>query len=70
MNYQIDRNVGMPAKKTKYPFRDMLPGDSFEFPLSEKPKVQSAASTYGARHQMKFKTRTVNDKVARCWRTE
>jgi hypothetical protein len=60
----------MPARKTKYPFSSMQPGDSFEFPADEKEKVQSAASSYGRRHDMTFKVRTIDEDRARCWRTK
>lgn len=47
MRFKIESNVPVPngavRRKTKYPFRQMKIGDSFEFDIKELRKVTSAA---------------------------
>ena len=62
----------MPSKvrnKFKYPFDDMLVGDSFSVPLDILIKVRWAASQFGKKTGKKFSTRKHLD-GARCWRIE
>ena len=63
----INRRVGQGAK---YPFWDMVPGDSVFFPNEPKggASIQAtAARMYGARSNMRFIARSVDGGV-RIWR--
>lgn len=59
--------------KSKYPFKDMLAGDSvFLAGITTKSKEYLSAMTYGARHDKQFCARTVEEngiKGLRIWRT-
>jgi hypothetical protein len=73
--FKIEKKIPVPTdlrKKRKYPFREMMPGDSI-FVNSDTPKhkVYSAAEAYGrAQHpRWRFAVRMEGDGV-RCWRVE
>lgn len=55
-------------QRSKYPFRDMQVGDGFEFPASEKGRVNSAQNMFGKRHGKKFSVGNVNRDVCFCIR--
>jgi len=59
------------AWRQKYPFGGMKVGDYFDVPdaVSKRDKIQNAACKYGQRNEMKFSTRTLEDKTLRVWRT-
>lgn len=68
---QIDVGVEMPGDRTKYPFRDMLPGDSILFrERKESNSARVSAIRFVRTHQptWQFKLRKV-DNGWRLWRT-
>lgn len=69
---KVERGVKMPTinrnKKSKYPWGDMKPGDSFLVPAENRKTVASLATTAGKRYKMKFATRQVEDGALRVWR--
>lgn len=74
-SFIIDRDVPIPAddgrgRKSIYPFRDMLVGDSF-FAINNV--LRRAASLYGKRHNKVFTVRKVTEDGVigyRCWRVK
>lgn len=69
----IDRNVPLPLarEKTKYPFNDLLIGDSFlvAWPFAHPHNVRCAAQYHQRRTGKKFTTKSTDDGV-RVWRVE
>lgn len=67
---KIKITKGIPAPKSpvgrrgSYPFKEMEVGDSF---IVESSVVSAAASAYGKRHDMQFKTQQ-EPKGTRVWR--
>lgn len=70
-NILFKKRVGMkPTRKyhSKYPFREMVVGDSFFVAHADGAYVVgAAASSYGRRHNMRFATRAVEGGT-RVWR--
>lgn len=71
--YTIDNSVPLPTAGaySKYPFPKMAVGDSFEFPIKDRKRIDAAATSHGDRTGWKFAVRTIKtiDKtIARCWR--
>lgn len=67
----IDRGVALPASRTRYPFSEMLPGDSILFDSEKKAtSARVAAVRYAARHNPEW-TFTLRRVEAgwRLWRT-
>lgn len=71
---KIDKGIPVPSpqrgKTSKYPYRDMLVGDSF-FTTRDQSSIGSTAKAYGNRNRMKFTTRVVVEngvKGTRVWR--
>ena len=65
---KIEKGIPLPAHgNTKYPFADMVVGDSFLMSIETHQKLRVAANAYGKRHAMKFSVRVVESGV-RCWR--
>ena len=72
-DYAIQSEVDLPAARngrSRYPFAQMAPGDSFEAPEAENKSVRSAAHSYGKRHGQAFTCRRQPDGSVRVWRTE
>jgi hypothetical protein len=82
---KIDKDIPTPrpaeGRPRKYPFPDMVVGDSFAVPLAGKDTLKSedlaavrlraSAIRYTRVHGGKFTVRTDREAgVARCWRTE
>jgi hypothetical protein len=47
--YEIEKGIPLPREgesKTKYPFRAMVPGDSFSFPKEQIGAVRQSASNF------------------------
>lgn len=63
----IPNNPGWDSHKCIYPFGDMKVGDSFLVAVEDKHRVRAAASKYGAFHNKKFSTRSVEGGI-RIWR--
>lgn len=84
MHTPIDKHVPTPppsnGRPRKYPFPDMVVGDSFAVPLAGETrdgedhaavKLRCAAIRYARVHGGKFTVRTDREAgVARCWRVE
>lgn len=53
-----------------YPFRDMEPGDSFEFSgsITERKRVAAAARKWGKANGKGFSIKRIGDDNYRCWR--
>jgi len=73
---KIERDVPIPNKSSaggrKYPFHEMVVGDSFFVPVlssDEISKIRSAAYGYGKTNDMAFMTLTVPG-GCRVWRKE
>lgn len=70
-DYVIEKDIpvtGSDRRKRKYPFGDMVVGDSFA--VEKNDKVTPAASNFGIRHGMKFSVLKQEDGTYRVWRTE
>ena len=71
--YKVEKNVPMPTysgKKgvSKYPFKEMEVGDSFEFKGS-KPTIDAAVNRFSKILDYKFTVRKVENGF-RIWRTK
>lgn len=76
--YEIENGIEIPKSNygyySKYPFGEMEIGESFFVPFGDdkhiiRVRVQTAASYYGKRNNVRFLTRTVDGGV-RVWRVE
>lgn len=66
--YQVEKNVPLPSRYSRYPFAQMEVGDSFEVPVDSARNAQHAVYQENRRGEKKFTFRKMGD-VARCWRT-
>ena len=67
---RIDKNIPIPAAKSKYPFREMEVGDSFLCPKESGKNIYSAAGQANARIKgRRFIVRKTDDGY-RVWRVE
>ena len=65
--FEIEKNIEIPASKSKYPFDKMMVGDSFLAVGETGNGLSNSAHHFGKLHSMKFKTmRTEGD--IRVWR--
>ena len=64
----VDNHVPVPSSKSKYPFKTMAVGDSFEIPQSNYHPAQ-VSSQYYKRHGKQFTWRKQANGSYRCWRT-
>jgi hypothetical protein len=49
--FEIEHDIDVPASRTRYPFSDMLPGDSIFFASSQKAvSARVAAVRYAQKH--------------------
>ncbi len=70
--YEIKKEMLIPSYNARFPFDEMVAGDSIFIPQSESKSARAAAWAYGERHEMEFVTRTVEEsgiKGLRIWRT-
>lgn len=67
--FDIDKDVPIPGRLTKYPFMNMRIGDSFLAFGADIPRARSAARMHARRYGIYFVTRIEDDGV-RIWRTE
>lgn len=72
--YQIEKGIPLPEKKEnkseKYPFDDMVVGDSFLVPSAERSAVTPRVAYYHEKFpDRRFSSRKVNGGV-RVWRTK
>lgn len=71
--YTIEKNVPVPEQsaggaRTKYPFAEMHPGDSFIAGRGELQLIRSASAYYRRRYKMKFVIKPEGDASIRIWR--
>ena len=67
---KIEKGIPMPTRlRSKYPFKEMEVGDSFQVGEEMKETIRSASSIFGARNNMKFSVRKYGNGY-RIWRTE
>lgn len=70
--FAIEKGVDQPKSNNKYPWRDMVPGDSFLVPTAEggdeklMRALTSQCSTWGRQCEHMFRARVVDDGV-RVW---
>lgn len=77
---KIDKNVKMPpghvrgGRPPKYPWRDMVVGDSFLVPESDNKRklhaCKMSAKQYAEKHNVQFEFRHLEGEGWRCWRVE
>lgn len=74
MSYEVQKGIPMPGlppgRTPKYPFREMLIGDSFLVTEKEQHKVRNAALQYARRMGLAFSVRKNVDGAYRCWRIQ
>lgn len=83
MSYTIDNSAPLPARRNRYPFAEMQPGQSFPIPTQEEAKkVRNAAYQYarksnektlkdtGVAGTLKFSLRKLEDGSFRLWRVD
>ena len=66
MNYEIEKDVPIPATTKKYPWNDMNVGDSFLVPDGE---TKGMSATHRRKHREEHVTRKVEGGI-RIWRTK
>jgi len=57
---KLEKDVPVPSprvRKGKYPFADMVLGESFSVPIEQHNAVRTSAYGYGKRHGVQFTTR-------------
>jgi len=67
----LEKDMPIPpanGANARYPFGDMVVGDSFALPKQQANSVRSAASQFGKRNDMRFAVRVQGEQV-RVWRT-
>jgi len=76
MTYKIEKGKKIQSR-SKYPFEDMEPGDSFPIPVKEedwqhrRTKVQGRVLNAAKRFGITVTTRSIKkENVVRVWRTE
>lgn len=67
--YKIEKNIPIPASRSKYPFNKMEIGESVFFEYVFGLKARSAADSYGRAHKKRFVSRKVESGL-RVWRVE
>lgn len=76
MQYEIKKNVPIPAKKSvgrglEYPFDKMQVGDMFEIVgLKRYTVIYHCATSYGKRHKLDFLVQKIGDDKIGVWRTK
>lgn len=68
--YKVDNSVPVPSDGDKIPIHLLEVGESFLFPIDERPRVQSLASQVKKRTGKNFTVRKQDELVGRVWRTE
>lgn len=72
--FRVEDGVAVPAragKKSKYPWENLKPDQSFFVPDGKKQSITSSAYRYGKDHDMKFTIREVTENGVtgvRVWR--
>lgn len=66
---KIDKNIPMPSDRraVKYPFSEMVIGDSFAVKKGDLHRIRSASWAAGKRLNARFAVRAYNGEY-RCWR--
>lgn len=68
--FTIEKNIEVPKKKEpKYPFKEMMIGDSFFASIKESNALRAAAANYAAKTGKTMKVSRYGDGV-RCWRLD
>ena len=75
MTFKIEAGIPLPPQQriagrtSPYPLRQMKQGDSFFVPGGKKiiQRVQSATSSFGKKHNIRFALRVVKDEGVRVW---
>lgn len=65
----IDKNIPIPCRLPKWPFREMNVGDSIFVSFQEREAAVNAAHHIGVKTDTKFSSRRLPD-GARIWRIE
>ena len=69
VSYEIEDEVPVPVRATPIPLKDLEVGQSFVFPLRERPKVQTYASRYNEIGK-RFTVKKIDKDNCRVWRTQ
>lgn len=76
MSLMIEKNIPLPSRDTgigerrrKYPFNEMVSGDSFLVNGARVESIRSAMYAYGKKHGKKFSMRKTDDGY-RIWRMD
>lgn len=67
VEHKVDSGVPIPIKKG-LPLAELSAGESIQFPLSDRRRVATQASTMTRRTGKKFTIRKESDETARVWR--
>lgn len=73
MTYELEDNIPMPEKKSKYPFKDMKVGQSFFAPDKNSNQMNNASSHWRKKLGWRFESMTVMEngvEGCRVWRVE
>lgn len=67
--HKIDKDIPFEGEsRRKWPFKDMVVGDSAWFSEDEKPRAQIYAHVFGSQRGWKFATRSCVGGGLRVWR--
>lgn len=69
VEHKVDKGVPIPVNHT-LPLTSLDVGESIKFPIEDRQKVASRASTLKRRRGLEFTIRKEDDKYCRVWRTK
>lgn len=69
VDYTIDDGVKIPVRK-HLPVHDLEVGQSFEFPIGERPSITTVTSRLKKRDGRVFTVQKINETTCRVWRVE
>lgn len=56
------------CRESKWPFKNMVSGDSFTAPIRKRRGLELACRTYEALNNARFFIAVIDDENLRCWR--
>lgn len=66
----ITIDSGVPVPLGRYPILELKVGDSFLFPISKRPSVQSRANKIKSETGREFTVKKMDEDSCRIWRTK
>lgn len=70
VKHKVDKGVPIPVNTRGLPLASLKVGESIQFPVSDRPKVATQASTLKKQTSLNFTIHKEDNETARIWRTE